>query len=278
MAQTDVPDLKVIYRRRYGELMQEKQRLSSAMEKLARKLKTHEEESLMSKRILLVDDAAFMRMMLKDILEKNGFDVVGEAEDGEAGVEKYKQLNPDLVVLNITMPKMDGIDALSKIREHYPTARAVMCSAMGFAAIVGKALMAGAKRFMVKPFQPDKLINDIKTTLLEDPVGENTFNRVLLTKILESADANRNVPNGKEILSQAQIDEIIRLAEIPNATPEDMDELMNRLFLASDFNAIAALRATTSADPVLSMLEKLAHGQEKMTLLLERLLKAQEGQ
>src|SRR5699024_11846440 len=120
-------------------------------------------EFLMAKRILIVDDAAFMRMMIKDILIKNNFEVVGEAQDGAEAVEKYKELTPDLVTMDITMPEKDGITALKEIKDINPEARIVMCSAMGQQAMVIDAIQAGAKDFIVKPFQSDR---DRKSTRL----------------------------------------------------------------------------------------------------------------
>lgn len=119
----------------------------------------------MGNRILIVDDAAFMRMMLKDILNKNNFEVVGEAADGVQAVEKYKELSPDLVTMDITMPEMDGISALKKIKEMNPDAKVIMCSAMGQQAMVIDAIQAGAKDFIVKPFQPDRVIEAIQKAM-----------------------------------------------------------------------------------------------------------------
>jgi two-component system chemotaxis response regulator CheY len=119
----------------------------------------------MSQRILIVDDAAFMRMMVKDILVKNGFDVVGEAADGLQAIEKYAELKPDLVTMDITMPEMDGITALKEIRKTNPEAKIIMCSAMGQQAMVIDAIQAGAKDFIVKPFAADRVIEAIKKTL-----------------------------------------------------------------------------------------------------------------
>lgn len=116
-------------------------------------------------KILIVDDAAFMRMMIKDILTKNGYEVVGEAQDGAEAVEKYKELNPDLVTMDITMPEMDGITALKQIREYDPNAVVIMCSAMGQQAMVIDAIQAGAKDFIVKPFQADRVIEAIQKAL-----------------------------------------------------------------------------------------------------------------
>lgn len=119
----------------------------------------------MGKKILIVDDAAFMRMMIKDILVKNGFEVVGEAADGVQAVEKYAELKPDLVTMDITMPEMDGIQALKAIKEQDPSATIIMCSAMGQQAMVIDAISAGAKDFIVKPFQADRVIEAIEKAL-----------------------------------------------------------------------------------------------------------------
>jgi two-component system, chemotaxis family, chemotaxis protein CheY len=121
----------------------------------------------MGNRVLVVDDAAFMRMMIKDILTKNGYEVVGEAADGAQAVERYQELRPDLVTLDITMPEMDGIEALKKIRAIDPNARVIMCSAMGQQAMVIDAIQAGAKDFVVKPFQADRVIEAVKKVLAQ---------------------------------------------------------------------------------------------------------------
>lgn len=119
----------------------------------------------MGKKILVVDDAAFMRMMIKDILTKNGFDVIGEAENGMIAVEKYRELQPDLVTMDITMPEMDGIAAVKEIRGGDNRARIIMCSAMGQQAMVIDAIQAGAKDFIVKPFQPERVIEAVNKAL-----------------------------------------------------------------------------------------------------------------
>ncbi|WP_078413260.1 response regulator [Priestia abyssalis] len=119
----------------------------------------------MSKRILIVDDAAFMRMMIKDILSKNGYEVVAEAADGMQAIEKYNEHQPDLVTMDITMPEMDGITALKEIKKINPAAKVIMCSAMGQQAMVIDAIQAGAKDFIVKPFQADRVIEAISKTL-----------------------------------------------------------------------------------------------------------------
>ena len=116
----------------------------------------------MAKNILICDDAAFMRMMIKDILTINGYNVVGEAENGLKAVEKYSETKPDLVLMDITMPEMDGIQALKKIKELDSGATVIMCSAMGQQAMVIESIQAGAKDFIVKPFQADRVIEAVK--------------------------------------------------------------------------------------------------------------------
>ena len=119
----------------------------------------------MAKNILICDDAAFMRMMIKDILIKNGYIVAGEAENGAKAVEKYNELKPDLVLMDITMPEMDGIQALKKIKESSPEAVVIMCSAMGQQAMVIESIQAGAKDFIVKPFQADRVLEAVKKVI-----------------------------------------------------------------------------------------------------------------
>ena len=119
----------------------------------------------MAKNILICDDAAFMRMMIKDILTKNGYNVVGEAENGLKAVEKYTETKPDLVLMDITMPEMDGIQALKKIKELDSGATVIMCSAMGQQAMVIESIQAGAKDFIVKPFQADRVLEAVKKVI-----------------------------------------------------------------------------------------------------------------
>ena len=106
-----------------------------------------------------------MRVMIKDILTKNGYTVAGEAENGVKAVEKYNELKPDLVLMDITMPEMDGIQALKKIKEGAPNAVVIMCSAMGQQAMVIESIQAGAKDFIVKPFQAERVLEAVKKVI-----------------------------------------------------------------------------------------------------------------
>ena len=116
-------------------------------------------------KIMLVDDAAFMRMMEKDVLVKSGYEDIYEASDGAQAVEKYDEIKPDLVIMDITMPNMDGLEALKTIKAKDPNAVIVMCSAMGQEAMVIDALKSGAKDFIVKPFKPDRLLKTVSTLI-----------------------------------------------------------------------------------------------------------------
>jgi len=114
------------------------------------------------KKVLIVDDAAFMRLTLKKILEENGFEVVGEAVNGVDAVQKYFTLKPDIVTMDITMPEMDGVEALEKIRSKDPNAKVVMISAVGQDTWVKRAVMNGAKGFVVKPYKEDYVVQTLK--------------------------------------------------------------------------------------------------------------------
>ena len=119
----------------------------------------------MAKKILLVDDAKFMREMIKSILTSNGYTEVYQAEDGADGVAKFSEIAPDLVLMDITMPNMDGLEALKAIRAKDASANVVMCSAMGQEAMVMDAIRSGAKDFIVKPFKPDRVLKTVTSIL-----------------------------------------------------------------------------------------------------------------
>lgn len=119
----------------------------------------------MGKRILIVDDTAFMRMMIKDILTKNGYEVAGEAENGIRAIDKYKELSPDLVIMDITMPELDGIEAVKEIKKINSESKIIMCSAMGQQAMVIESIQAGARDFIVKPFQAERVVEAVKKVL-----------------------------------------------------------------------------------------------------------------
>lgn len=121
----------------------------------------------MSKKILICDDTLFMRKMLKDILIKDGYEIVGEAESGKVAIEKHNQLKPDITLLDITMPEMNGITALSEIIKNDSNAKVIMCSAMGQEDIVVNAIKKGAKDFIVKPFQSERVIEAVKKVSID---------------------------------------------------------------------------------------------------------------
>ena len=119
----------------------------------------------MTVNILIVDDLAFIKMVLRDILEKAGFRVVGEASNGEEAIRLYEERRPDVVLMDITMPGMDGLTALKKIRARDPEARIIICSALGQQRLIVQAIQLGAKDFIVKPAQPQRVISALKKVL-----------------------------------------------------------------------------------------------------------------
>jgi two-component system, chemotaxis family, chemotaxis protein CheY len=112
-------------------------------------------------RVLIVDDAKFMRMTLSNILNKAGHEVVGEGENGKDAVSLYRDLKPDLITLDITMPEMNGLEAVREIKKEFPNAKVIMCSAMGQQKMVVEAIEAGAKDFIVKPFDEARVVDAI---------------------------------------------------------------------------------------------------------------------
>lgn len=116
-------------------------------------------------RIMITDDAAFMRLMVRSAMESNGHEVVGEAVNGNDAIKVYQQVKPDVVTMDITMPDMDGVSAVKRILEMDPNAKIIMCSAMGQSGMVMEALKAGAKDFVVKPFQIERLLQSIDKQL-----------------------------------------------------------------------------------------------------------------
>lgn len=120
-----------------------------------------DELEVVMNKVLVVDDAAFMRLTIKKMLEKNGYEVIGEACNGLEGVAKYKELKPDIVTMDITMPEMDGIEAIKAIRKLDPQANVVMVSAMGQESLIKEAVLNGAKSFIVKPFREDHVVKTL---------------------------------------------------------------------------------------------------------------------
>ena len=248
-----------IYRKRYNTLLLEKLRLDGIITKLSIKIK-QQEETVMKKNVLLVDDAAFMRMMCKDVFNKGGYEVVGEAENGEEGIERYKELTPDLVILDILMPLMDGIQALRKIKSHNPNAAVVMLSASGQLAMVTEALRSGARRFVVKPFNSDTLLKAAKEAL-EDTAP---FNLEVLN-LLSTTEQN----SGMSVLSQTSIDELTLIAQ---------GETAKAASLAKQFKAVAHMEEKVEPNEqneTNKLLRKIIQGQEDIkTLLINNLKKS----
>ena len=116
-------------------------------------------------KIMIVDDAAFMRTLLKNILFPKGYEIAGDAENGAVAIDKYKELKPDLVTMDIVMPNVNGIEALKQIKEFDPGAKVIMCTAVGQENMVRAAIMSGAKGYIVKPFQAPKVLEEVQKVL-----------------------------------------------------------------------------------------------------------------
>lgn len=265
----DDTSLAEFYLNRYWSLLQEKDKLQLAIGKLTEKIKYQPEVRFMNKRILLIDDAAFMRQICTEILSKDGYEVVGEATDGMQGLEKYKSLQPDLVLLDIAMPEYDGKWALQKIKEYDANANIVMLSAVGHAQAVVDSFILGAKGFIVKPFQGDYLLSVLRG-LFQD--GHQPLNQALLSQIAAVADLSR-----ENVLSQEIIDKILdaaRTAKQPDAMPlAELAELIEAL------KSIGAVEKPSSVavDETPALFRRIIQGQEKITSLLERLLDEKNG-
>lgn len=283
-----------IYRKRYGSLLLEKHRLDSIVKKLSVKIKICEqqEELIMGKKVLLVDDAAFMRKMCREQFTNRGYEIVGEAENGEQAVEKYKELKPDVVILDITMPVMDGIAALKKIKAHDPNATVIMLSAMGFRTMIVESLIHGARRFIVKPFNAVILCDAVRDALENT---EERFNPEVLKMI-----ANVAIPSEDPqcILVQNHIDDIIKIAlcDTEKAAPL-VTELAERIAtLASPPKDYAEVTVQCHAPeeftltdvptlvagepihiPIHALLAKIVKSQDEMKELLQKLVEGQNS-
>jgi two-component system chemotaxis response regulator CheY len=121
-----------------------------------------EEEGVKQVRVLIVDDLEFMRTAIREILQSAGISVAGEAVDGMDGIRKYHELRPDVVLMDITMPRLDGLNALKRIRREDPLARVVMCSSLGQDRYIIRAIQLGARDFIVKPFRPQRVVSAVK--------------------------------------------------------------------------------------------------------------------
>lgn len=163
----DETKIKKLFEKKKIDLSVQSKKINSSIEIIEHKLKLME-DNYMKNKILIVDDAEFMRMMLKDILTKNGYDTIIEAENGADGIEKFKAEQPALVIMDISMPKMDGIDATREIKKIDSDAKIFMLSALGQPTFIAQSFIAGAVDFLVKPFQADFLVRFVQKHLTEN--------------------------------------------------------------------------------------------------------------
>jgi len=164
----DDGNMEDIYSRQHEILLERRQKLDITIGKLAARLKNRQEAESMNKKVLIVDDAGIMRMMLQSILNKNGYVFIKAVENGAIGVEMYKATQPDIVLMDITMPEMDGITATQEIMEINPHAKVIMVSAAIKRDLIEQSLAAGAVDFIQKPFQPHRLLEAVWKVLHGD--------------------------------------------------------------------------------------------------------------
>ena len=158
----------------------------------------------MNERILLADDAPFMRMIQKDILEKNGFEICGEATHGMEVIEKYEELLPDVLILGLVLPKMDGIDVLREIKSNYPEAKVIVCSSMAREHYIVNALKHGASHFIIKPFDGEAFVSAVKSVIANTKMAA-----MLGVNKINDWCSRQNSYKPDENLTQEQADQII---------------------------------------------------------------------
>jgi two-component system chemotaxis response regulator CheY len=200
---SDEAKIKKLFAKKKAELVKQRGNIDSVIEKIENKLKVMKfmEETDMNEKILVIDDAPFMRMMVKDILTKNGYEVI-EAADGKEGIEQFKTHSPALVLIDIVMPSMDGIAAVKEIKKIDKGAKIVMLSALGQPAYIADSLISGAVDFIVKPFQADRLALTAAKHL-----AENT--ELDIEKITQWRDECKEP---EMTISQSEIDKVISSA------------------------------------------------------------------
>ena len=253
-------DLTDVYLNRYWALEHEKNQLQEAIDELLKKVKQRQEDSVMNKKILIVDDVPFMRSICKDLLTRAGFDVVGEARDGLEAVEVYKISKPDIVLLDIVMPNCDGIDALRKIKEHDEKAHAVMISAMSQARVVAEALMAGAKEFVSKPFHSEDLIRKINESFSQ----ATSANHEIAQKIYNAS------VNDTKILASHEVEMITKIVH-SQADANEVETIIARLKEKSPAQRQGYDSAVEERVHINARLDKLEQGQEKILEILRNL-------
>ena len=255
-------DMPETYEARYWTLLQEKGKLQNAIDKLSEKIKHQQEVFLMEKTVLLIDDSAFLRSICKEVLTKAGYDVVGEAADGLEGVEMYKKLQPDLVVLDIAMPEHDGKWALQRLIDYDAGANIIMLSALGQLRAVVDSLIWGARDFVVKPFQGDFLVDAARKLFQGE---KQSFNMVMLNHLATATELS-----GERVLSQDVITKIVETAKTEKGNPLP-HELVEALRFGGEEEGVNGEGIRPANDETNALLHRLIEGQERMVSLLESL-------
>jgi two-component system chemotaxis response regulator CheY len=213
----------------------------------------------MRKRILLVDDVVFMRKMWREMLESAGYDVAGEATDGTEVAELYETIKPDLVIMDIVMPKWDGIYTLTRLKNSNPEAKVMFCSVMGQPHIVVESLQMGAVDFVVKPFKQERFLAGVDFTLHAEPFV-NASRLPLVHKLCSE---------NMEVLQQEIVDQIIEC--VAHADSDLFYPIMEKLLKADAGESGRASQTEWNQRKTLRLLKKIAQSQEEIIELLQRL-------
>ena len=247
-----------VFLNRYWALENEKNKIQNAIDGLTEIIKQKLGGSKMNKKIMTADDSAFMRMMLKEILTKDGYDIIGEAANGQEAFDMYKDLKPELVVLNIEMPKLHGIDALKLIKEFDNNANIIMLSALCHSTTIVNAILAGAKYFIAKPFQQERLVQAIKTMSFQADIP----NKQIAEMILSTTDYSN--------MSQNHIDLLISTL-YSNKTESEVKSILEKMVIGNDKTySYSSSSKNYEAQPPLPL------QQYEITALLNQLLDEQQ--
>lgn len=266
---SDEAKIEKLFTKKQAELVVQSGKINSAIQRIENKLKVMNvmEEKVMKQKILIVDDAAFMRMMLKDILGKNGFDDIIEAENGLEGVEKFKEHKPALTIMDIAMPAMDGIEAVRQIKEIDGSAKIVMLSAAvnGDPKYIAKSLISGAVDFILKPFQADRLAEVVKKHLSNDIELDTDEVKLWLTDCNEDflSEKSEQIQPFKitddKLLGEKLLEAIISCTDVP---PSYHDSVIKAL-----------IQAIQNYTTMIASAKKVAMTQSELDELLARATK-----
>ena len=251
-----------IYLARYWVLENENKKLQNAIDNLSEKINQKQEKSFMDKKILLVDDAPFMRSICKEFLTKAGYDVIGEACDGLEAVELYKSLKPDIVLLGIVMPNCDGLDALRQMKEYDENVHAIMVSALSRIRVIAEAFLAGAIDFVSKPFQAEALLGKIKASFYQ----MEAVNYEIAKQIYDAGI------DSDKILETKETEMLVNLIR-SQATTDEVETLITKIKKESPAEQQGYDPGIEQIALINARLDKLEKGQEEILAMLREMQK-----